>query len=450
MKLRAFLVATLGVATLTLSASAQTQPWLKDRRSGEGIGIRTGSLELHPGVSGEVGYDSNYFQNSDAEEEGPIVSMIRLRITPSLTLSTLGPQRRGEGPGDPPKLNFRAGVFGSYNELIATDSQYSDDASAQRHFNAGANFALDVLPQRPWGFDLYGDYVRTVEPSNSLVEDVAFDRDSLRLGAGVNWRPGGGLFEWRLGYELMYHYFERSLFQNLNNTQHYLKTRGRWRFLPRTALLYDGEIGFLRYSDTQSQNDAQTVRSRLGVNGLITNSFALLAMAGWAASFYDSTNVPRRNYEGPVAHAELKWFLLPQPQLQPGDATVGLASIAAGYIRDYSNSYLGDYYRRDRGYANFQYFAGGVVLFSAEGGLSHITHPDSFFGDGTLRNGSFGENRVDATAFVEYRPAETVGLNLTGRYNAALDDIRVRTSPTQTDNLQFSRYEVWLGARWFM
>ncbi|HMR78551.1 MAG TPA: hypothetical protein PKD61_25770, partial [Polyangiaceae bacterium] len=70
-----------------------------------------------------------------------------------------------------------------------------------------------------------------------------------------------------------------------------------------------------------------------------------------------------------------------------------------------------------------------------------------------LKNASFGENRVDATAFVEYRPSDTVGLNLTGRYNAALDDNRIRTNvadPTQTDNLQFSRYEVWLGARWFM
>ncbi len=453
MKLRAFLVATLGVASLTLSASAQNQPWLKDRATGEGIGIRTGNLELHPSVSGELGYDSNYFQRAD--DEDPIISMIRLRITPSLTLSTLGAQRRGDGGNAaPPKLTFRAGVFGAYNELFATDSDFSDEASEQRHFNAGANFALDVLPQRPWGFDLYGDYLRTVEPSNVITAESSFDRDTLRLGLGVNARPGGGLFEWRLGYEIVYSYFERDAFQELNNAQHYVKTRGRWRFLPRTALLYDGHIGFLRYSDATTQNDSQVVQSRIGVNGLVTNSFALLAMGGWTASFYDSTNTPQRNYEGPVVHAEVKWFLLPQPKLQPGDATVGLASIAVGYNRDYSNSYLGDYYRRDRGYGNFQYFiGGGRVLLSAEGGLSHITHSESFFPNGTVRNASFGENRVDAQAFVEYRPSDTVGLNLTGRYNAALDDNRVRTNqtdPTLTDNLQFSRYEVWLGARWFM
>lgn len=323
MKKVAFLAAALAVATTTFSAAAQ-QPWIKDRSYGEGIGIRTGNLELHPGIAGEFGYDSNYFQRAD--DEKPIVSMLRLRVTPHLTLSTLGQQRRGQqGNAAPPTLNFRAGVFASYNELIATDSQYSSEASDQRHVDAGANFSLDILPQRPWGFDLYGDYLRTVEPSNDFNTDRAFDRDSLRLGAGINWRPGGGLFEWRLGYELQYNYFERTLFQDFNNAQHFVKMRNRWRFLPRTALIYEGDVGFLRYSQTDTQNNAQTIRSRIGVNGLVTNHFAFLALGGWAASFYESTGgIPVRNYDGPVGQAELKWFILPQPTLQPGDATAGL------------------------------------------------------------------------------------------------------------------------------
>lgn len=49
MRLRAFLATTLLVATASLSAAAQSQPWIKDRRYAEGIGYRTGNLELHPG-----------------------------------------------------------------------------------------------------------------------------------------------------------------------------------------------------------------------------------------------------------------------------------------------------------------------------------------------------------------------------------------------------------------
>lgn len=452
MRFRAFLATSLVVATASLSASAQNQPWIKDRRYAEGIGYRAGNLELHPGVSAELGYDSNYFLRAD--DEKPVISVMRLRVTPSLSLSTLGPQRR-EGGGDPPKVNFRAGTFLSYNKLFATDSANDTAVSDNDNVvNAGVNFTLDVLPQKPWGFDMYGDFVRTAEPSNNIVEDLAFNRDSVRLGAGINWRPGGGLFEWRLGYELNYNFFERDAYKNLNNYQHYLLTRGRWRFLPRTALVYDGKFGFLSYTDGQNTNhNAQTVNSKIGVNGLITHHFAMLAMAGWAASFYEASGgVPVHNYDGPVGQAELKWYLLPQPSLAPDQATVGLSSIAAGYVRDYTNSYLSDFYRRDRGYANFSYFVAGAFLISLEGGYSYLTHSPTYFSDGSPRKASFGQNRADATLFAEYRPSDSIGINTTLRYDASLGNERIRLDATATaqDNLQYNRYELWVGARWFM
>jgi hypothetical protein len=460
MKSGAFLATAVVVVTATLSANAQStaspgvQPWLADRRYGEGVGIKTGNLELHPGIAAELGYDSNYFQRAD--EEDP-VSTIRLRGTGSLSLSTLGPQRRLEGgPGEPPKVNFRAGLFLTGNLLFPAGSASDADKDAisdSKNVSTGVNFTLDVLPQRPIGFDMYGDFVRTAEPSNAGTADLAFDRDSLRLGAGINWRPGGGLFESRLGYELNYHFFENDAFQNFNNVQHFLKQRNRWRFLPRTAILSDAEIGFIRYTGgDDTQHDAQTVKTRIGINGLITHHFALLAMGGWAASFYEDRGaVPARNYDGPVAHAELKWFLLPQPGLEPQAATVGLSSIAVGYIRDYANSYLADFYRRDRAYGNFSYFIAGAFLISIEGGYSRLTHGTSFFPDGTVRKAAFGEDRVDATLFGEYRPSDIVGINTTLRYTASLNDELVPTQPGggANDNLQFSRYEAWLGARVF-
>lgn len=449
MKTRAFLAAGLAAATTTLSASAQ-QPWLKDRATGEGIGIRTGNLELHPGIAGEFGYDSNYFQRAD--DEDPIIDVFKLRVTPHLTLKTLGPERRGPAPGAPPTINFMAGVYATYTYLLAEDSDNQDAVDEHNNnVDVGLNFALDILPQRPVGFDIYGDYRRSVEPSNVAVEESAFDRDSVRLGAGISWRPGGGLFESRLGYELNYHYFERTLFQLYNNSQHSLMLRNRWRFLPRTALLSDSRVTWIRYSEDTDQHDGTTFRSLIGVNGLITNRFSLLAMAGWGASFYETHNAAQtRNYEGPLAHAEIKWFLLPQPQLQPGDATVGLSTVAAGYTRDYANSYLGDYYRRDRVYGNFSYFIGGVAVISLEGGFSWNSHPETFFETGAPRTGEFTEKRADATLFGEYRPTDTIGINTTLRYTSQLDDIRVPVSATTSDNLQFSRYEAYIGVRWFM
>src|SRR6266852_6602288 len=86
--------ALLGLAVgYSSNAFGQEQTWLRDRRYGEGVGIRTGDLELHPGIAGEFGYDSNYFLRSDKDIAKP-VDTLRLRITPSFSLAPISPQRR--------------------------------------------------------------------------------------------------------------------------------------------------------------------------------------------------------------------------------------------------------------------------------------------------------------------------------------------------------------------
>src|SRR5450755_1909584 len=272
MKFRLTLAATLLLGALPLTAHAQSQPWLADRRYGEGIGVRVGNLELHPGIAGEVGYDSNYFLR--APEENPIAAY-RLRVTPSITLATLGAQRApGLSPAGPAPISFQAGAYVAYNELIAADSKYSDAVRNQRHVDVGGDLNLNLFPTGRVGVDSYLNFVRMVQPSNETDTENAFDRDTVRLGAGATWRPGGGLFSWRLGYELSYNFFEDDPYKDLNNYQNQVNMRGRWRFLPRTALLYEGSYTWVSYSKNTVQTDGDIVRSSIGLNGLITNHFA--------------------------------------------------------------------------------------------------------------------------------------------------------------------------------
>src|SRR5438132_12320940 len=94
----AFAVLALGFGYSSVSSAQEPPVWLKDRRYGEGMGIRTGDLELHPGIAGEFGYDSNYFLRSDKNTgpiaDLPVVPALRLRIPPSFSLATISPQRR--------------------------------------------------------------------------------------------------------------------------------------------------------------------------------------------------------------------------------------------------------------------------------------------------------------------------------------------------------------------
>ncbi|MGD0679726.1 MAG: hypothetical protein ABSC94_30440, partial [Polyangiaceae bacterium] len=87
----ALLVARGASAQSEYTAQSDSPQWLKDRRYTEGVGIRTGDLELHPGVAGEFGYDSNWLLRStqsgvDNSSSGnaPVIPALEFRVTPSL------------------------------------------------------------------------------------------------------------------------------------------------------------------------------------------------------------------------------------------------------------------------------------------------------------------------------------------------------------------------------
>jgi hypothetical protein len=447
MKQRLVIAAVLAVAAVPLPAHAQQ--WLSDRRLSEGMGIRVGDLELHPGLGGEFGYDSNFFQRSGGIE--PVISIYRIRVTPSLTLSTLGRERRGQSPGMPPAITFRAGLNASYNEMWATDSSNSDAVSAQnRKLGMGATAKVDIHPQRPLGGDIFADFERVIEPSsdpeNDLKDVRSFDRDSVRAGLGATWRPGGGQFEWRLGYEATYNYFEKELFQVDNNVQHAIVTRGRWRFLPRTALLYDGAYRFIRYTSDGGTvpSNGDVVRARVGFNGLLTNRIALLGMVGWTSSFYD---LGPSDADTIVLHGEAKYFAMAPPS--PGEAeapSTGLSTIALGFTREISNSYLSSFYVRNRGYLNASYFLGGLFVAAADLGYSLISFPDG------REYRAFDQQRLDAKLFAEYRVSNSVGLNASLLFSENMSE-NPAPQPGVTasaDNLDYTRWQAYIGLRWFM
>ena len=103
--------AVLAFVAVPRVASAQDQPWLKDRRDTEGIGYQVGDFELHPGAAVEFGYDSNYTHACGASCGGvdPVGTM-RLRITPSFSIESLGAQRRETAGGPPPSVAFHGRV----------------------------------------------------------------------------------------------------------------------------------------------------------------------------------------------------------------------------------------------------------------------------------------------------------------------------------------------------
>jgi hypothetical protein len=438
MKARLPLIAALATALLPLKASAQA--WVSNPDFSEGVGIRAGNFELHPSIGAEFGYDSNYFRASEAEGT---VDVLRLRVTPSITMGNLGSARRNAPT--PPDVTFAASAYAAYNEIFPLDSENAD-AAEQRNFALGADAKVNVFPARKVGFDLLAAYIRAID-TDGRGDDLTsegFTRDTLRGGAGVTWRPGGGLFEWRNGYTITYHWFENDTYDALANAQHELNSKGRWRFLPRSSLLFDTSYTFVRYTDdTTTQTDGDAVRAKVGFHGLVTYHLSLLGLVGWGASFYEprAQGIAPRQFDSLMASAEARWFIQPRPDLEKATIASGLTSIALGYTRSFSNSYYGSFYQRDRGYLQFSMFLVGAISGGLEFGVSRIAFPEVVTTN--FQKDSFSQLRLDGRMFGEYRITNKFAVNATLQYD------QVNSEEVNGEDLDYKRWQAYAGVRLF-
>jgi hypothetical protein len=471
----AMLVARAASAQSQLTPQVDSPEWLKDRRYSEGTGVRTGDFELHPGIAAEFGYDSNDLLRTDQTDptkvvtngsgtQHPVIQALELRASPSLYLSTIGRQRR-EGDPELPPITFRAGASGTYREFFPISNppslgDGSNDLTKQRNFSANADGRLEILPGRPvWGA-LTASYQRVILPSSvSASPDNSFNQDLVNASADLAFQPGGGTLDWHVGYQFSGAFFEGQTANAIGNYVNQLYTRGRWRFRPRTALVYDATLGWASYEhpseayQTDGLLSSTPVRTRLGFNGLITDRFAALVSVGWGATFLNNGGLPSRQFDSVIGQAELKWFLAAQPGVSDvNELGLALSSIALGFTRDFQTSYLSNFSTIDRGYLKFQYFFAGKVVTSLEGGLAAVQYPDSFWQPG-LRFSSFTDLRADAALFGEYRITGQFGINATVRYTQNFSNQFVLVAPTgpaEYFGMEWQRIEAFLGLRLFL
>lgn len=464
-KSRAIWVAIATALFFNSVAFAQSStPWLEGRRATSGIGIRTGNLELHPGVAGEVGYDSNFFQaagfSSDPLESEPVAETLQLRLTPSLALQTIGSQRKLNDGSEaaPPKVSFRSVLSGRVTQLFNVGNELPDDSVNRTVLGADLGADLGILPASPWGADIGLNFSRVEQPTNNPDRLIAFDRNSGSGSFDLRWRPGGGVLRWSLGYSAGLTVFDDSEF-GLNSLQHGPRTSGRWRFLPRTSLLFEGSMQFITHTQSNTrQIDSNPITTQLGLNGLLTPRFSLLVMGGWKATFYDADPTGRNeDYDGPVGRAEVTWHITRAERLPEDGASVGASSASFGYARDVRNSGISNFYRSDRLYADATYTVGGVLLMSLRGGVAFVHHPLPLDSQGeplTLDGEAIDEIRPDARLYLEYRLSDTLAVISRSEFSASPKNnfLRLATDVDDPplDNLRFLRFTSFLGARWFL
>jgi hypothetical protein len=122
-------------------------------------------------------------------------------------------------------------------------------------------------------------------------------------------------------------------------------------------------------------------------------------------------------------------------------------------MRDWNQSYIGNFYSRDRGYASLSYFFSTRVRSTAQISASYLSFPSTTFESGAFRDSEFSTIAIGSTLFVEYLPTKHFGIFTSGTYVGQLTDKELRVNendPLITDSLAFSRFNLALGLRYLL
>lgn len=431
-------LAMAGITLIPAIASAQGPGWLEDRARAQGPGFRLGNLELHPGFGAEAGYDSNVFFEDADGLRGPTGSAV-FRFTPHLFISTLGDERRTEGEGaesdaSAPMVEFSAGLSGQV--YIFTE------AEARNNVALNADLDLNINPKGRFGFQITDRFQRTVRPftgrSSEQIRNFALDTNVA--SAIVHARSRGGLIQSSLGYGFRLHYFEGSAFQYANQFGHQISADIHYRFLPNTSVFWDAtadQTDFYNDGGPVDLSNNWRIRTRVGLNGVITPKVSATVAVGYTASFIKSPLYD--DYDTVIAHAGLKLRLTPT------------TTFSFGYDRENQPSIVGLYRIQDRGYLDLQWLMARSFLLGMNFWVAHMR-----FGNVLNASGMRLEDRTDifmqARVFAEYRFTDWLGLNASFAYFGDFTDFEYLVDTTTgpvTDPAGFNKFEAWLGLRVF-
>lgn len=346
--MRARLAGALFAVFLVSAANAQPL------RGNEGPGIRLGdSMVGHAGVAAEVAYDSNVFYLDTDEGDGPVGAPY-FRLVPHLAIATLSPQRGGETPSQ--RLIFRLGAALGFRKYFSSD----DAIQAQDSIDVEANFRLTVNPQGLLAFSVYDNFLRTVQPTNAET-DGSYRRDHNQVGGAFTLQPGGRALSFTAGYDYNINHFEDIFASGIDPSTTWHRPYGniKWRFLPKTAAIIEGEARFYdKADDTGTLVDSTHYRILGGLQTLFTARVGAILKAGVAGASYDA----RADVTAFIALANLLWYISDQGRL------------TIGFARELSDSIFANWYIDNRPYVEYSHLIGARLMLGINAGYRHRTY----------------------------------------------------------------------------
>jgi hypothetical protein len=314
-----------------------------------GNGVKFGEGRVHPFFDYEVRYDSA------AALLVPSGGAPYFR--PEL-ISHFRPGLKLELPGAPMAFSMDGNLdFLWYMGVLTPGTQAT--SRLQGALNLGAH-----LNKGGWLQVVVGDrFIRSDRSGNPAV-GVGVLSLFNELKAEVPIQPGGGALEVKPGAAWTVEFFDSispyavggacpggdpscnpAQVSQLNYTNLRFDLDGRYKFLPKTALVLDTDFDIR--SNVNAASNALLLAASAGVAGLVSPKVAILAKLGWGQDFAASAA------QTVIAHAEVSYL------------ASELLTVKGGYLRKLSPVAGAGTFRDDRGYLEGRALMGGRLTLRA-------------------------------------------------------------------------------------
>ncbi len=429
------------------NASAQETDATAERKV-DGLG--SGKIRFHPALTLLGGYDTNVFYEDT--NEGPDGAAV-IGVRPELGIETYKPTN----------VDFRlkGGIFFQY--FVSDDPLVSEQSGLDADATAGITFN----PNGAVAFRLSDTFIRTNEsPSGSTL--LSFNRIYNNAGATLLIQPGGKILTGEVGGRAAITRNQQLV--ELDKNEFGVRAGVKWKFLPKTALLFEGTWDFIFYDVAERSIpgleegdepqflspfqgafrnvDSRPLRLRAGLKGLLLNRFGVTLLAGYGQGFYRDGD----DFKGFIGTAEIAYEIGPTSRFQ------------LGYDRAFRDNTFSNYAKDHHVYTRYNHQFGGRFDLKLEGGFIYREFskiPAVFLPDVTVdgvrgaqafstteRVDPLVTGNVDGTFFIT--EIFTVGLN----YNLAVntsDFVQITgQGATGSATAQFIKHRVFLttGVRW--
>lgn len=424
------------MALLSLPAIARAQ-FDEGRAGSEGPGFKAGRLVLHPGLELQGGYVNNIFLQENGLQEDTFI----LRLSGYLDVATKPPVRQSEGDAakaDPQKIQFRGGVGARYYHFF--NDRVPDGVAADAHVDFKYN------PSKVFTLALNDMFVRTVQPfTNPTSLQGTSDSSGRNTNTGklaLIGRSKSRVLEGSVGYTNVFRFYDAAIFQFANYLDHQVPAQLSWSFFPRSALVYVADYGRRNWADQNNNDvtvllsDSNRISNMVGYNGALTERFALTAMLGYAAGFFDVGS----DFDGVIATVEARYS--PRPTI----------TFTAGYEKDFQPSLIGNFTQINLLRTDTTFILAGAFSLGLRTWLSFNKSGLALAPDGSLLGNQ--PYRKDTRLWVavngEYRIRAWLALTAQVGYVADFTDYQYLGAPPLPEpRAQFQRWNAWLGLRVF-